>query len=194
MLRLFATGLNSDGITAKENGIGIDYMQLLKSVSKKTTQRQEELKQICLMIKDCAVDTGLPVILAAQFNRSVVNEATISPVAIGEAGDIERVANLIIGGWNRNYEGFTDDGNKGKDGKKIPKESAIYLEILKGRETGIGHASVFELNGNTGKLSPRQQLFNSISPSSTPSKSKTSSYYKAQRAGEFDLSAHKEVD
>jgi replicative DNA helicase len=135
--------------------IGIDYMQLLKSVSKKTTQRQEELKQICLMIKDCAVDTGLPVILAAQFNRSVVNEATINPVAIGEAGDIERVANLIIGGWNRNYEGFTDEGNKGKDGKKTGKESAIYLEILKGREIGIGHSAVIDLNGNTGKLTGR---------------------------------------
>jgi len=27
----------------------------------------------------------------------------------------------------------------------------MYLEILKGRETGIGHSSVFDLNGNTGK-------------------------------------------
>jgi replicative DNA helicase len=170
--------------------IGIDYMQLLKSISKKTTQRQEELKQICLMIKDCAVDTGLPVILAAQFNRSVVNEATISPVAIGEAGDIERVANLIIGGWNRNYEGFTDEGNKGKNGKKNPKESAIYLEILKGRETGIGHASVFELNGNTGKLSPRNQPACSI-PSSISSPKPKSSSHKNQSTEGFDLAAHK---
>lgn len=132
--------------------IGIDYMQLLSSLIKKNIQRQEELKQICLMLKDCAVDTGLPILLAAQFNRTVVNEATISPVAIGEAGDIERAANMIIGLWNRNYEGFTAEGNRTKNGKIAPKESAMYLEILKGRETGIGHSSVFNLDGNTGAL------------------------------------------
>lgn len=133
----------------------IDYMQLLRQLNKKTTQRQEELKQICLMLKDCAVDTGLPLLLAAQFNRTVVNEATISPVAIGEAGDIERAANMIIGMWNRNYAGFTDEGNIGRCGKKISKESALYLEILKGRETGIGQSAVYDLQGNSGKLSPR---------------------------------------
>ncbi len=135
--------------------IGIDYVQLLRSRESKGMQRQEELKKICLMLKDSAVATGLPLILAAQFNRSVVNEATISPVAIGEAGDIERAANMIIGLWNRNYDGLTEDGNRGKNKKPIPKEPAIYLELLKGRETGIGYSGVFDLNGNTGKLSSR---------------------------------------
>jgi replicative DNA helicase len=135
--------------------VGIDYMQLLSLLNKKTIQRQEELKQICLMLKDCAVDTGLPVLLAAQFNRTVAAEADLSPTAIGEAGDIERAANMVIGLWNRNYEGFNREGNKGKDGKIIPKSPSMYLEILKGRETGIGHSSVFNLNGNTGKLTPK---------------------------------------
>jgi hypothetical protein len=81
----------------------------------------------------------------------------MSPVAIGEAGDIERVAHTIIGLWNRNYEGLTEEGNKGRDGKPKPKESAIYLEILKGRETGIGHNSVFDLNGNAGKITRREE-------------------------------------
>ena len=133
-------------------------MQLLSLLNKKTIQRQEELKQICLMLKDCAVDTGLPVLLAAQFNRTVAAEADLSPTAIGEAGDIERAANMVIGLWNRNYEGFNREGNKGKDNKTIPKSPAMYLEIMKGRETGIGHSSVFALNGNTGKLSDKQTI------------------------------------
>jgi replicative DNA helicase len=136
--------------------VGIDYMQLLTSNTKKSTQRQEELKQICLAIKDCAVETGIPFLLAAQFNRTVVNEATLSPVAIGEAGDIERAANMILGLWNRNYEGFTEEGNLLKNNRrKAPKESAVYLEILKGREVGIGHSAILDLNGNTGKLTAR---------------------------------------
>jgi len=132
-------------------------MQLLSLLNKKNIQRQEELKQICLMLKDCAVDTGLPVLLAAQFNRTVVDEAGLSPTAIGEAGDIERAANMVIGLWNRNYDGFSSEGNKKKGGAKVPKEPAMYLEILKGRETGIGHSSVFDLNGNTGKLSVQKK-------------------------------------
>jgi replicative DNA helicase len=140
--------------------VAVDYMQMLRQLNKKTTQRQEELKEICLMLKDFAVETGLPILVGAQFNRTVVNEATMSPVAIGEAGDIERAANTIIGLWNRTYEGFTEEGNKGKDGKKRPRESAIYLEILKGRETGIGHSSVFDLNGNAGKLTRRTNQSN----------------------------------
>jgi len=135
--------------------VAIDYMQLLSLLNKKNTPRQEELKQICLMLKDCAVDTGLPILLAGQFNRTVASEADLSPTAIGEAGDIERAANIVIGLWNRNYEGFSRDGNRGKDKKSVPKESAMYMEIMKGRETGIGHSSVFDLNGNTGKLSAR---------------------------------------
>ena len=112
--------------------IAIDYMQFLGLQHKKgSLSRQEELKSVCLSLKDLAVETGFPIMLGAQFNRTVVNEATISPVAIGEAGDIERAANLIIGGWNRNFEGFTKEGNVDKKVNKIPKESAIFLEISK---------------------------------------------------------------
>jgi replicative DNA helicase len=137
--------------------IAIDYMQLLRHSSIKTTQRHEELKQICQVAKDCAVDTGLPILLAAQFNRTVVNEATMNKMAIGEAGDIERSAHTIIGLWNRNENESSDVANLGRRNQKFPKESAIYLELLKSREEGIGHSSTFDLNGKTGKLSAQQK-------------------------------------
>lgn len=138
--------------------MAIDYMQMLKLLNKKSVQRQEELKEICLILKDLAIEVGLPMLIGAQFNRTVTNELSMSPVAIGEAGDIERAAHTIIGLWNRNYEGLTEEGNKGRDGKSKPKESAIYLEILKGRETGIGHNAVFDLNGNAGKITRREEM------------------------------------
>lgn len=134
--------------------ICIDYMQLLKMLNG-PQGRQEQLKEICIMLKDCAVATGLPILLGAQFNRTVVAEADLSPTAIGEAGDIERVASLIIGGWNRTFEGFSREGNITKEKKSIAKDSSIYLEVLKGRGIGHGHASVFDFDGNTGKLSNR---------------------------------------
>ena len=136
----------------------VDYMQLLKLGSGSFSgSRQEELKQVCLLLKDCAVETGLPILLAAQFSRQVTCEADLSPIYISEAGDIERVANLILGFWNRNFDGFSREGNIGKNGKKIPKESSIYMEILKGRETGSGHSEVFDFDGNSGKLENRNK-------------------------------------
>jgi len=130
----------------------IDYMQMLKLLKRTYGGRQEELKEICLQLKDCAIDTGLPILLAAQFNRSVVAEADLSPTNIREAGDIEQIANLIIGFWNRNFQGFSREGNVDKSGKKVEKEASIYMEILKGRECGNGHSAVLEFNGNTGKI------------------------------------------
>lgn len=169
--------------------VGIDYVQLLSLQNKKTIQRQEELKQICLMMKNCAVDTGLPILLAAQFNRAVIHEASMSLTAIGEAGDIERAANMVIGIWNRNCEGLSKEGNLGSGtaisvSGKIPKESAIYMEILKGREAGTGHALVFDLNGNTGKLVERKTAHGDTKPykKTTPPRSDT----RYEKSGDYE--------
>lgn len=148
----------------------IDYMQLLKMLNGPQS-RQEQLKEICLMLKDCAVDTGLPIVLGAQFNRTVTTQADLSATAIGEAGDIERVSNLLIGLWNRNYEGLGREKNVDKAGKQVPKEPTIYFEILKGREIGHGHSSVLPFDGNTGKLSTEAK------PSSSKQEPKASHTY-----------------
>lgn len=149
--------VNAIRFLAKNTNVGlicIDYMQLLRML-RGPHSRQEELKQICLILKDCAIETGLPILLAAQFNRSVVAEADLSPTNIGEAGDIERVASMIIGFWNRSFEGFSREGNIDKKKKAIAKEPAIYFEILKGRGIGCGHSCIMDFDGNTGKISNR---------------------------------------
>lgn len=131
----------------------IDYIQLLNLFHRSSNNRQEDLKQICHMLKNCAVETGLPILLGAQFNRTVVSEADLSPIAIREAADIEQVSNLMIGGWNRNFIGFSRNGNLGRDGKPVPKESSIYFEIMKGRGIKQGQSSIQDFNGNSGKIS-----------------------------------------
>ena len=132
----------------KVGAVVIDYMQLLSLKDNRTSSRQEELKQICLMLKDCAVDTGLPIIIAAQFNRTVTEIAKMHPTAISEAGDIERIANLIIGIWNKQFPelGLTSD--------RTPE---IYATVLKGRDMGAGATTTFKFDGNTGKISNNTQ-------------------------------------
>lgn len=133
--------------------IFIDYMQLLNPLEVGKLNRQEQLKYICLILKDCAVETGLPIILAAQFNRQVTCEADLSPIYISEAGDIERIAALILGFWNRNFLGFSREGNKTKSGDTItaPRQE-IYIEVLKGRKIGNGQSSILSFRGNEGKV------------------------------------------
>ena len=62
---------------------------------------------------------------------------------------------MIIGMWNRNFEGFSRLGNIDKNNRKIAKEPAIYFEILKGESVAPGQSSIMDFNGNTGKLENR---------------------------------------
>jgi DNA primase catalytic core len=149
---------------ANPGAIFIDYIQLLNlpQGKYKTYSRQEELKQICQDLKDLAVETGLPIILGAQFNRSVKNPLQLHATNIGEAGDIERVANLIIGFWNNN---FTPVGTEGELNsiKKLnyPKDS-IYIKVLKNRVGRVGQEEVLDFNGNTGKISNQNINLNDV--------------------------------
>ena len=134
--------------------ICIDYMQLLRIGDRHFGSRQEELKEICLLRKDCAVETGLPIMIGAQFNRTVLTEADLCSSNIGEANDIECIANTIIGFWNRSFAG-SHESNRGKGGSLAPKEHSIYFEILKSRQLGNGHSEIMDFDGNTGTIRNR---------------------------------------
>ena len=140
---------------ANPGAIFIDYIQLLNlpEGKYKTYSRQEEIKEICIALKDVAVETGLPIILGAQFNREVVNQLRLHATKIGEAGDIERIANLIVGFYNNNFKPIATDGeikeilNKGAN---IP--DTLFATILKNRGGRVGLEDILSFNGNTGKI------------------------------------------
>ena len=138
---------------AKPKAILIDYIQLLNlpEGKYKTYSRQEEIKQICIALKDLSIETGLPIILGAQFNREVVNHLKVHATNIGEAGDIERIANLIVGIWNCNKTPIGTD-NELKKIEAINTRGTIYTTVLKNRG---GKSDIFtnlKFNGNTGKI------------------------------------------
>ena len=140
---------------AKPGAIFIDYIQLLNlpEGKYKTYSRQEEIKEICIALKDIAVETGLPIILGAQFNREVTNHLKIHATKIGEAGDIERIANLIVGFWNNDFTPLgTDSELKDISNKEMDKPATIYSTVLKNRGGKVGLYDILEYNGNTGKI------------------------------------------
>jgi len=137
---------------ANPGAIFIDYIQLLNlpEGKYKTYSRQEEIKQICIALKDVAVETGLPIVLGAQFNRTVVSQLHLHSTKIGEAGDIERIANLIVGFWNNNFEPLGTEGEINSIGDTTP--NSLYATILKNRGGRVGLEETLSFNGNTGRI------------------------------------------
>lgn len=140
--------------TTNVGGVFIDYMQLLrKGNGTKFPSRQEELKQICLDLKDLSVKTGLPIVLGAQFNREVVSQLKLHATKIGEAGDIERIANMILGFWNNNFKPIgTDSELKEISSKGCDVRDTIYATILKNRGGKVGSDDLLSFHGNSGKI------------------------------------------
>ena len=148
----------------KPGAIFIDYIQLLNlpEGKYKTYSRQEEIKQICIALKDVAVETGLPIILGAQFNRTVVNQLHLHPTKIGEAGDIERIANLIVGFWNNNFKPLASEGELSEINMKGITPNTLYTTILKNRGGRVGLEEILSFNGNTGKIKNSSSSGNSF--------------------------------
>jgi replicative DNA helicase len=140
---------------ANPGAILIDYIQLLNlpQGKYKTYSRQEEVKEVCIALKDLAVETGLPIILGAQFNREVTNQIRLHPTKIGEAGDIERIANLIVGFWNNNFEGMGTDGELQEiKSRGYNVKDTLYAKVLKNRDGRVGLEEIFSYNGNAGVI------------------------------------------
>ena len=143
----------------------VDYFQLLKLApgeAKRNGTRQEELKEICLQLKDTAVETGLPIILAAQFNREVTAPHLVHPTNIGEAGDIERIVNTLLGLWNYGKDPEGNSMPKGQldsyNAKKQRYNRCLEVQLLKSRELATGGSPVYwNFSGNTGKITHREQ-------------------------------------
>ncbi len=150
---------------ANLGGVFIDYFQLLR-LPKTSKSRQEELKDICQDLNKVANDTGLPIVLAAQFNREVTNLQRLHPTKIGEAGDIERIVNTLIGLWNMDKKPVLNSITEAEQDEidiklknrpsKSRSQSKMYLEILKSRDLPTGAYDFLDFNGRTGKVKNRE--------------------------------------
>lgn len=144
----------------------IDYMQLLSLSNSIRLSRQEQLKQICLKLKDLAVSEkyGLPIILAAQFNREVISPLDLVATKIREAGDIEQIANTIVAMWNC---GFTSQFDKAHTAEQLKTEyrgleevnpNKIFAKIIKRRGQQPNVKTMFEFDGRTGLITSKENV------------------------------------
>ena len=148
-------------------GVFVDYFQCINPpTGVRFPTRQEALKSICFQLKDVANQTGLPVVLACQFNQEVLCPLDVLINKVGEAGDISRIMSEMFGLWNLEKE-VARNTSTGEDqrlepiqakGEEIhfqrPDEVGLYVKTLKSRELRTGTDVVLRLRGNNGKIYP----------------------------------------
>ena len=150
----------------KIGGVLIDYFQYINpDDSKHYPTRQEALKSICIELKDIANETGLPVVLACQFNQEVLSPTDVKLTKIGESGDISRIFAECWGLWQMGK----DIGREVKGADLIKKndlearsetiklnsndwEKGMYIRVLKSRYVETGAEEMFRFRGLTGKI------------------------------------------
>ena len=144
-------------------GVFIDYFQLLNlppdvKKAERTNTRQEELKKICQDLNKTAKDTGLPLCLAAQFNREVKNILELHPTNVGEAGDIERIVHTLVGLYDlgKGQKKYKHNDTEIGTAKEKAGETGMYIELLKSRDLQTGIYETLDYNGKTGKIKNRQ--------------------------------------
>lgn len=163
-----ATKQLSNGVAA----VFIDYIQLIRP-DKRTTNRAEDLKVICTELKNCAVRLNIPIIMAAQFSREGSKSPyELEPESLGEGGDIERAAAVIVGLWNtakkpRQNSKFQETNNKiwSEQGHPFDKiefnanEPKIYLRLLKSRGETTGGEALLDCDLNVGIIKPNNEIY-----------------------------------
>lgn len=129
--------------------VGIDYIQLVE-LARSTQIRREDLKTICLGLKDVAISTGMAITVAAQFNRTVISPDSMATQNIADAADIERAANKVIGLWNGSKHRLDSE----KDRQIIVPPGKMFLKILKARNEESDVSGMFDFDGNIGLIDP----------------------------------------
>jgi len=181
----------------------VDYAQLLyldKNV--RGVERREELKQICLALKDAAVDTGLCIILAAQFSREASHASFMHMSKIADAADIERAASKILGLWNGNKGAFVPPSDKKRAndfdqaaGIRAEEEGSldgtVFLKVLKDR-TGASEAwATYGFSGNRLTIDRTPERFGRSGP--FPDKAKKSPEAGEQKANQSQPTLGKNI-
>lgn len=145
----------------------IDYAQQIYSENP-SRQRTEEVKEIVNRIKDYAINTSLPVLMGAQFNRDVNSPLDVNTNKIGEAGDFERIAVDIIGlyylrkwdgsdadkveklyRWNSAPEDIKDKLDKFKNPNYA---GLLYVKLIKSRFGDYPLDLILPINDKSGRI------------------------------------------
>lgn len=121
----------------------IDYIQKVKYKGGQVQSRQVELQRISGRLLEAAIETNIPIILAAQFNRDGSGtEPRLDNLR--ESGDLEQDANLVLSLYNE----AVDKAQK-EDFAPNSKEQLIKITALKNRNGTVGQTAYLQFTPQT---------------------------------------------
>ena len=176
----------------------IDYIGMMNRDDRTSTNaRHEELKRIALDLKNVAIDTGLAIVAAAQFNREVVSPGRMMPQRIAEASDIERAANKVLGLWSGKETPVCENNEKEPEERGIT-DGTMLIEVLKARDERSDLSGVFAYDGNRGTIAHTGEIPGSVKKPTGGGKRKKETAKNGMSPEEiqnaFDRWGSKEVD
>ncbi len=137
----------------------IDYIQRM-STTRRTQDKRTEIAHISDMVLQIAKDSGLPIILGAQFRRKEAGRPGLDDLK--EAGNLEEDANTVIRVWNQSRE--DEEPKTGKQDNEIDLE----ITALKNREGEPNQSTILTFDKWTGVITdpthsrdigPQKELF-----------------------------------
>lgn len=141
----------------KIKAVFIDYVQLLRK-SGRYHDRKDEISSICTDLMQCSKVTGLPIVLAAQLNRTPTCPTELTPQCIADASNIEHSANVIVMLWNL-HKAPVFDAEKWQWTERAMKDQGLTYNgskligiLTKNRNGRVGGWELFNFNGNTGAI------------------------------------------
>lgn len=143
----------------------VDYLQLVKAVSVKGKNREQEVAEMSRSLKALAKELHVPVIALSQLSREVEKRTNKRPVLsdLRESGNLEQDADLVMFSFRPARHGITDDGM----GNMLAENQAILI-LAKNRHGDIGDIDFYH-NSTMTDFSDSPSNFDSLSSYTPPS-------------------------
>ena len=131
-------------------GVFIDYIQRMKTDAK-TQDMRTKIAHISDSVLQIAKESGLPIILGAQLNRSTQDSKGGKPKLehLKEAGNLEEDANTVLSVYNESRE--KDESSEGESYKGL-REVELEIKALKNREGEVNQTTKLTFDKWTGVI------------------------------------------
>jgi DNA primase catalytic core len=134
----------------KIGAVFIDYIQRMNT-ERRTQDKRTEIAHISDSVLQMAKESGLPIILGAQFNRATQEIKGGKPKLenLKEAGNLEEDANTVLSVYNESRE--KDESSEGESYKGL-REVELEIKTLKNREGEVNQTAKLIFDKWTGVI------------------------------------------
>lgn len=124
--------------------VAIDYIGLIKSNSKKSYNRQNEVSDISRALKLLAIETQLPIVALSQLSRGVETRTNHTPVLadLRDSGSLEQDADMVFFIYREDYYARQKENEPGAYTAQNLDNSSVKVLLEKNRNGSLGEVKM----------------------------------------------------